>query len=556
MRSTQQPETVEGEILWPRGFEQWIVALLLLLLVGCGGRETPVSEGVRRGILHIGNGGEPRGLDPHMNTGITEARIIEALFEGLVARHPVENGVAVPGVAERWEISADGRIYTFYLRKEARWSNGQPLTAEDFAYGFRRALEPELGAPYASMLYLLAGAEAYHRGDRGDFSEVGVRVLGPHRLELELVEPTPYFLQALQHHVWSPVHRQTLEAVDAFADPSRGWDRPASLVGNGPFTLEHWQPGQVLVVTANPHYWDAPEVGLNAIRFYPFENENTEHRAFQSGQLHITDTVPVLERENYRAKAQAPYREDPLLATSYFLFNTTEPPLDDARVRRALGIAFGRKVFRELTQAGFPARHFTPAAMPAYDPPVRLEQQPARARTLLSEAGFSGGEGFPVLELCIASRESSRIQAEAIQSIWQEELGITIRIRNMEWKVYLDSLNNGDFDIGLLAWFGDYADPFTFLNMMAPNSGSNRTGWKHSRYAALLERSQATRDPVVRRALLEEAEALLLREMPIAPILHLTSPCLVHPAVHGWYPKLLDLHPWKYVSLRLPSGKG
>ncbi len=500
-------------------------------------------------MLLVGNGAEPRALDPQIVTGLPEAQIVEALFEGLVARHPSDDGAVEPGVAERWEVSENGRTYTFHLRENARWSNGEPVTANDFVFSYRRMLDPTLGAPYAYFLYRLEGAEAYHKGKTTDFATVGVRAPDPRRLELRLREPTPAFPQMLKHSAWFSVHPPTIERLEAFSASATGWARPGSLIGNGAFVLEAWQPNQAVLLRRSPTYWDAAQVQLDAIRFHPIENSNTELRSYENGQLHVTDTVPATQRERFRRAGRADYHEDVQLATNYLTFNTADPALSDPRVRRALSLAIDREAIRRINGSGLPAHSFTPAAMPDYIPPEAVAYDPEAARALLAEAGYPGGAGLPPIELTVSTNDTARQVGEALQGIWADELGIDVRLRNLEWKVYLDTLNQRAYQIGYLAWFGDYIDPMTFLGLFAADSGNNRTNWTSSDYDALLDAARRERDPAARSALLQRAETLMLEAAPIAPLLYRTSVSLVHPSVRNWHPKLLDLRPWKHIAL-------
>ncbi|MCX7590931.1 MAG: peptide ABC transporter substrate-binding protein, partial [Kiritimatiellae bacterium] len=269
-----------------------IVLLLVLMHVACARRETPVEEGTRLGILHMGCLSEPRDLDPHKVTGVTEFNIISSLLEGLVGEDP-QDLHPVPATARTWEVSDDGLVYTFHLREDAKWSNGDPVTAEDFAFSFRRILSPELGSPYAYMLFVLRNAEAYHKGEITDFSQVGVEAISPGTLRLLLAHPVPHFLSILNHHSWFPVHPPTVRKFSGRDPASSRWTRPGNYVGNGPFVLVSWEPGRKIVVRKSDTYWDRDTVRLREIHFYPIGDSKTEERAFLAGQLHITGTVPL-----------------------------------------------------------------------------------------------------------------------------------------------------------------------------------------------------------------------------------------------------------------------
>ena len=527
-----------------------LLALALLGLAGCAKREKPADAAVREGRFIMVIGADPQSLDPHVATGFPEFQVFMAIYEGLVRLDP-RTCEPIPGVASRWDVSPDGRDYTFYLRPEARWSNGDPVTANDFAYSIRRILSPGLGAEYAYFLYVLKNAKEFHDGRTTDFSKVGVKVVDDHTLVLTLNRATPYFPAMLFHQAWMPVHRASVEAAGPMDDRTSRWAMPGKLVGNGPFKLIEWRNNERLVVVRNPYFHDAATVKLNEIDFLPIENTDTDDRAFRAGQVHVTDSLPPARIALYREENNPDFRSNIYLGTAFIQFNTTRKPLDDVRVRLALSLACDRKTLVErVTRAGEePAASFTPPGTAGYEPPAQPIFDPEKARKLLAEAGYPGGKGFPVLEASFPSSNNSRLAMEAIQEMWRRELGINIRIANVEWKVYLENLSALNYDMGFSSWIGDYIDPTTFLTMMLSESGNNRTGWMDSQYDALVDRAGDNPDRGARYLRLAEAEKLLLDEQPIAPIWHLTRSYLIHPAVRGYYPNLLDLHPYQDVWL-------
>lgn len=533
------------------------IALLasLVLLVGCGrerGRMA-VDQAAKDGILLLGNGAEPKGLDPHLVTGVSEHNILSALLEGLVAEDP-RTLEPVPGVAESWEVAADGLTYTFRLRADARWSNGDPVVAADFVFSYQRMLSPGLGAEYAYMLYPLKNAREYNEGKLADFAQVGATAADERTLVLELHHPVPYFLPMLNHYSWWPVHPPTILAHGAIDDPRTAWTRPGSFVGNGPFVLASWQTNRKIVVTRNPHYWDARTVTLAGIEFLAIDNTETEERAFRNGQLHITYSVPLHRVARYQEKHPDLLRLDPYLGTYFYRFNCTRKPLDDARVRRALALTINREqICRAILKAGQqPAFHFTPPNTGGYQSETSLVEDLDEARRLLAEAGYPGGEGFPELRLLYNTSEAHKVIAEAVQQMWRTALGISIVLDNQEWKVYLDSVRRMDYDLARAAWIGDYNDPNSFLDMWVKNGGNNRTGWSHEEYDRRIAAAARERDPAARFAHFQEAEALLLREVPVAPVYFYVRSMLIRPHVQGWHPNILDHHPYKHVSLAIP----
>lgn len=521
---------------------------------GCARSGSPLEEANRAGILHWGNGAEIQDLDGQIVTGIPEHTVLMALMEGLVAPNPVDLGPE-PGVAERWDVSADGRTYTFHLRADARWSDGTPVTAEDFLLSYRRMLTPSLGASYANMIYdYVDGAAEYHRGEHADFERVGFRARDARTLEVRLKHPTPYFLNILaNHYSWWPVPVKVVERFGGLDRKGTAWTRPENFVGNGPFRLKSWRPDQVLIVEKNPLYWDADRVRLREIHFHPIESQDTEERMFRTGRLHRTNDVPLSKIDVYRRENPELLRIDPFLGVYFYRFNTTRPPFSDSRVRRAFALAIDREsLVRNVTRGGqAPAYHFTPPGVPGYAPRARLEGDLDEARRLLAEAGFPGGAGLPSIDLLYNTHDNHRLIAEAIQQMWRTNLGAGVRLVNQEWKVYLDTTETLAYDLSRAGWIGDYIDPHSFLEIFVTGGGNNHTGWGDPEYDALHARALAAPDDDARFALYERMEEILMRELPVLPIYHYTRVKLLHPSVRGFHPTLLDLHPFKHLHLEV-----
>jgi len=525
--------------------------LVFISLVGCSGGENNVTTGNRDGILHWGNGTDPQELDPHIITGIPEHHILTALLEGLVAKDPATLE-PIPAVAKSWNISSDGKTYTFQLRHNAVWSNGDPVTSHDFAWSWWRALQPALGNQYAYMLFPIKNSEAYAKGEIDDFSKVGVKVIDDYTLEVELNNATPYFLQLLDHYSMFPVHRPTIEKFGKPDERGSLWTRPGNFVGNGPFTLKEWKLFKRVDVVKNPQYWDANKVKLNGIRFHPIENVATEERMFRSGQLHHTASIPIDKVATYKKDKPHLLHTYPYLGNYFYRINTTLPHLKDKRVRQALAMSINSKQLTEqVTKGGeVPAYTFTPPDTLGYTAKSAFEFNPEKAKQLLADAGFPNGEGFPVTELLYNTSEGHRKIAVAIQQMWNQYLGVNIILNNQDWKVYLDSVNNGDYTIARAGWIGDYVDPNTFLDMWVKDGGNNRTGWSNPRYDELiLKLAPKTADRNLRYQLMAEAEAILLEDMPIIPIYIYNSKSLVHPSLKGLQPNILNYVLYKNLSL-------
>ena len=532
--------------------------LFLILLTACSGGETNVERGNREGVLYWGNGTEPQELDPHVTTGVSESYIQEALFEPLVNSHP-ETLKPVPGVAQRWEVSEDGTIYKFYLNPDARWSNGEPVSAEDFRWSLWRAMHPKLGNQYSYMYYPIKNATQYLRREISDFGQVGITVINPHTLQIELENPTPYFLGLLSHHSYYPVPRGAIEAEGAPWKRGSHWTRPGNMVSNGAFRLTEWKLFNCIAVEKNPHYHKADQVALNGIRFLPTENITTEERMFRANQLHHTYELPADKTAYYRKNAPQQLHNQPYLGTYFYRLNTKVPPLDNPKVRRALALTINRQqIIERITKQGqLPAFTITPPNTAGYTAESSLSYNPEEARRLLAEAGYPNGEGIETLEVLYNTSENHRKIAVAIQQMWKKELNINISLRNEDWKVYLDSEKRGDYQISRASWIGDYLDPNTFLDMWLENGGNNRTGWHNPEYDRLvLEQAPKANTQEERYALLMKAEKILLDEVPVIPIYTYASRHLVHPSLKGVTSNLLDRPFFSHFYLEPEASNG
>jgi oligopeptide transport system substrate-binding protein len=529
------------------------VLFLSLLLSACGGGSSlsRVDQGTIDGVLHFGNGTEPQSIDPHIATGVPEHHVITALFEGLTTKNPYTLE-SEPGVAESWDISPDGMTYTFHLRQDATWSNGDFLTAEDFRWSWERALTPELASEYSYMYYPVLNAEAFTNGRIDDFNEVGVKVIDDYTLEVRLRAPTPYFLQLLDHYSTYPVHRATVEAFGAYTDRLSRWSREGNIVSNGPFELTDWVVSSHIRVEKRANYWDADSVALNAIVFYPTENQTTEERMFRDGLIHRTEDVPLDKVPVYLEEDPDTIVIAPYLSSYFYMINTTKPPLNDVRVRKALSMSVDRELLNEtvLENIMAPAYFLTPPGTVGYEPPVTFSYDPEQAKALLSEAGYPNGEGFPFFEILYNTQENHRRIAIAIQEMWRETLNIDVGIINQEWQVYLESTNNMNYDIARRGWVGDYVDPNTYLDMYLTDGGNNMTGFSNVRYdEIMLNEAPLKLNNEERFALYTEAETILMENMPIIPIYIYQTKNLKNPDLKGIPPNIMDHYNWKYVYL-------
>ena len=528
----------------------------LTIIIGCSKNISPVDSGLETQTFHFGNGSEPQGIDPHIVTGVPEHHLLIALCEGLTTSNP-RGGSSMPGAAESWEISEDGRTYTFKLQKNGKWSNGDPVTAQDFVWSWKRVLTPSLGSQYPDMLYYLVGAQEYHTHDNssGDlqpsFDTVGVKALDDFTLQVSLNNPTPFFLGLLSHYSTWPVHKETVLKHGSIDDRNGQWTRPGNFVCNGPFNLKTWELNNKIVVEKNPNYWDASMVKLNQIHYYPVSNVMTEDRMFRAGQLHVTSTLPSQKCPIYIEENNPDLRIDQYMGTYFYRLNTNNPVLEDVRVRKALAYSIDRRLLVEkVTKCGqIPAYSFTPPGSNGYQPDTSIPFDPELAKELLNEAGYSAENLFPKLEILFNTNEDHRKVALAIQQMWQQNLGISVELVNQDWKVYLSREMVGDFQVSRAGWIGDYEDPNTFLDLMRPNRGNNKTGWENSEFDSLVAKANSTNNQDERYRLLNEAEKILIDNMPIIPLYTYVRNYQLSSDVKGYNPHILDHHHPKFIYL-------
>lgn len=531
-----------------------ILFLVALTLITSCGKKSPtnVKTGTPNQILHVGNGEEPRELDPLLTTGSPEHNILYALFEGLMSKNP-ETLEVQPAVAKSVELSEDKKTYRFTLRENARWSNGDPLTAKDFVYSWKRSLMPNLGSEWAYMKYYIKNAEAFHSGKIDDFNLVGVHAVEELVLEVELEYPASFFLQLLDHNSYYPVHQATIEKFAPIDQPISPWALPENFVGNGPFVLTKWAINQIIETKRNIHYWDNDNVKLNGVNFYPITDQQAEVRAFKAGQVHLTSTPSMaIEKIAYYKKNKPDVlRVVPTYSIYHYEFNTTEPPLDDVRVRRALSMAIDRETLvKRVSKGGETAAYtFVPADPEGYSPEPLFTYDPKKAQALLAEAGYPDGVGFPLIDILYNTQDNHRKIALALQQMLKDNLNIKIQLSNQEWKVYLNTKRNLEHKIARAGWLADYLDPSNFFEVLYSKSGNNDTGWKNAEYDKIIEDLKKTHIEEERFELFAAANKILAEEMPIIPIYNYSDLNLVSSEVKGWHNNVLHYHPFNRVYL-------
>jgi oligopeptide transport system substrate-binding protein len=500
-------------------------------------------------ILHFGNGAEPQDLDPQTVQGVPEYRLLLTFFEGLVSEDPQLN--TIPGVAEKWEISPDGLVYTFHLRADAKWSNGEVITADDFVQSYKRMLSPALASEYVYMLWHVVGAEDYYKKKITDFAQTGFKTIDPRTLQLTLRQPTPFLLHMLSFYPWFPVPTRVIAKFGGLDRKATAWTRPENFVSNGPYVLKEWRPNQKIIAVRSPHYWDRARVKIDEIHLYPIELADTEERMFRTGQLHITNEVPIAKIPVYQREQPDHIRIDPWSGVYFYRFNVHRKPFDDVRVRRALAMSIDREsLVKNVTLGGErPAYHLVPPNLVGYNSRNTIHADIAEAKRLLAEAGYPDGKGFPKVELLYNTLEKHRIIAEAVQQMWRQNLGIDITLYNQEWKVYMDAQNSTNFQFCRAGWIADYVDPHVYLDLWETNGGNNNTNWGDPEYDRLLHSALSAKSTEERYEIYQRMEKIFLDAMPVMPIFFLTKARLVSPKVKNYYTTPVDNFPWKYADL-------
>lgn len=525
----------------------------LLLLIGaaalslwsCSAGEDPTAD---PSVLHRGLSSDPESLDPHKARSVQAADILRDMGEGLLAYSA--SGELMPGVAESWQIAQDGKTYTFTLRDDARWSNGDPVTAEQFVFSLRRLVDPATAAFYGQMLGEIVNAREILAGDKlpGD---LGVEAAGDRTLVIRLEKPVPYLLSLLTHPSAFPVHPGAIEEHgDAFA-------RPGRLVSNGAYMLSGWEPGAVIQLVRNPYYWDDASTSIDAVHHHVLPQEMTELNRYRAGELHITSSVPPDSFELVRENLGDELHVAPYLGVYYYGFNLTRPPFRDSpQVRRALSMAVDREVLvASITGRGEqPAYSWVPPGVDNYRPiqlsfaSMTQDERNAVARRLLREAGY-GPDNPLSIELRYNTSDTQQRIALAIQSMWRE-VGVEVELINEEFQVLLANMRERVVtQVFRSSWVGDYNDAHTFLSVMESGSPSNMPGYTNSEFDSLMQRAAAQVDPKTRRLHLEEAERVLLSDHPVIPLYFYVSKHLVSPRVRGWEDNVLDYHYSRHLSL-------
>jgi oligopeptide transport system substrate-binding protein len=480
-----------------------------------------------------GNGTEVATIDPHKSQGVPESHVIRDLLEGLVNQDG--DGNTIPGVAESWETT-DNKTFTFHLRKDAKWSNGDPVTAQDFVYSWQRAVDPATASPYAwYMEYTkMANAKDIVAGKK-DKSELGVKAVDANTLVVELETAVPYFVMMMGHTTMKPVHQAT---VEKYGDQ---WTKPEHFVGNGAFSVDKWVVNERLVLKRNEQYWDNDKTVLNKVTFLPIENQVAEMNRFLSGEIDFTNELPTEHFKRLKKEHAEDVSVAGNLCSYYYIFNTKKAPFDDARVRQAISYAIDRNIVTDaiLAQGQKPAYFLTPEITAGFDPELPAygkmsqKERNAEAARLLAEAGY--GKDNPLnFKLLYNTSENHKKIAVALGSMWKKTLGLSVTLENQEWKTYLSSKDSGDFEVARAGWCGDYNEASSFLTLMKSNNTTGGVHYDSAAYDQIIDKALNSTSEEERKALYLEAEKLMANDMPIAPIYQYVKSRLLNPHVGGF----------------------
>ena len=530
----------------------WLGAACIaaMLAAGCGkgpgGPEPAAQPGAEPVVFRRANGPEPDTLDPQRAEDESSREIIRDLYEGLVGETPA--GELVPGAAESWQVSADGLSWTFVLRPDGRWSNGDPLVADDFVAGLRRALDPATASSSAALLAPLEGAAEIIAGQRPPDS-LGVAALGPHRLEVRLHSPTPYLLGLLTNPITFPVHRPSL------AEHGAAFARPGRLVSNGAYRLDAWEVHSHVQLLASPHFRETPAIGV--VRYYTFDAPEAALNRYRAGDLDFSIQMPMARFQWLRDNLPGELHTAPAISTQFWLFNTRRAPTDDLRVRKALSMTVDRqRIVDSVTGLGDHAAYglvppgtgnYTAQRHEWHDQPI--ETRAAAARELLAEAGYGPARPLKV-EVHYNTDENLRRIAVAVASMWREHLGVETALHNEEFRVLLSRRKHPDqWQVLRLSWRGDYNDASNFLEIVSRDGAVNDTGYDDAEFEQLLADAAAELDPAERRAMLEAAERRMLEHYPVLPLYHPVNKALVKPWVRGFSGNVLGRTYTRHLSI-------
>ncbi len=507
------------------------LVICFILVAGCGNGDKSGSG--PRDTINVNLGNEPPTLDWSLATDGTSVMVINNIMEGLTSFG--EDFTSKPNLAESWQITEDGKTYTFKIREGVKWSDGKPLTAGDFEYSWKRTLNPDTGADYAYSLYDIESAEEYNTGTIKDAGKVGVKALDESTLEVRLRRPAAYFPSMLAFITTFPQRKDVIEKHGL------EWTEPENIVTVGPYKVASWRHHDNMLLTANPDYW-GEKPRINKVKMIMNENTSSALAQYESGELDYADSKSIPPLEVPRLKDLPDFTTTPQFRNHYVAFNVEKPPFDNPLVRKAFAAAIDKKSIVDIIQgAGFVTSSWIPTGMLGYNKELGIEFNPQQAREWLREAGYPDGKGFPAVTFLWPDVSNNRVVAEALQSMWKEHLGVEVRLINEEWKVYLSTINTDPPQIHKASWGADFPDPHNFVSIFTCGAGNNRTRWCNREYDALVEKAAEELDPGKRKAIYDQAQTVLLEtDSPVAPFYTSNQQNMIKPYVKGLKPNPLD----------------
>lgn len=543
-----------------------IIALIMTaimtgtLLLGCtktkedegekpGDGNTPVVEETVEQKIVYNLGADPKTIDPQLNSAVDGSTIIHNAFEGLMRED--ENSKIVPGTAEKYEVSDDGTVYTFHIRKDAKWSDGKPVVAGDFEYAWKRALNPEVAAEYAYQLFYIKNGAAYYNQEKvggkvATAEDVGVKVIDDNTLEVTLESPVPYFLSLAAFPTYFPVRKDIIEGNE------EKWTlKPDTYISNGPFKMSEWKEKESITFVKNENYWDAKNVKLETLEVKLIDDQITYLNAFKSGEIDVIESPPQAEIPTLLDEGTA--KIYPYLGTYFYVINVSDKAKDvdpkaaealsNPKFRKALSLAIDRQlIVDKVAQGGqAPATSYVPAGI--LDSIGKEFQKDysskganiEEAKKLLEEAGYPNGEGAPTITFTFNTDQGHQNIAQAVQDMWKKNLGINVELKNEEWAVFQDTRNNFQYSMARHGWIADYNDPMTFLDMWTTGNGQNNAGYSNKEYDKLIAQAKIELDDAKRTELLHKAEDILMDESPIIPLYYYTNVLCIDKNVKGSY---------------------
>jgi oligopeptide transport system substrate-binding protein len=519
-----------------------VLSLLVTLAAGCGSEKKPPAPEppkeppkpqVQGKFIRHNHGQEPETIDPTLNTTVDGGTIILAVFEGLTKLDLNDN--PIPGVAEKWDISPDKTKYTFHLRKDAKWSDGKPVTAKDFYYSWKRALDPKTAAEYSYMLFYIKNAEEFYTDEKGKvkFEDVGIKVKDDYTLEVQLKAPTPFWLKITAFPTLMPLREDIVSK-----NPEKWTMSPDTYIGNGPFKLVEWKTKDMMKFVKNDNYWNKDAIKIDGVIKTFIAEASTMLAGFEANELDVIDTVPLDEIPRLQKESKEFYIL-PQIGTYYYCFNVKKAPFNNLKVRKAFALALDKEdIVYKVRKSGTPATAFVPPGVPDAEPGSDFRKvggpffptkaQPEEAKKLLAEAGYPDGKGLPPITFIYNTNEEHKKIAEAALEMWKKNLGITnITITNQDWAVFVNTRQKGDFQIARHGWLSDYNDPMSFIDLFTTGNGNNDAQWSNKEFDKLIQKARLAANEKERMEILHKAEKLFLDDVIMIPLFHYTENTMI-----------------------------